>query len=174
MEWPEPVQRVAAFLRDAGVEARLEEFSAGTPTADAAARAVGCDVAQIVKSIVFDCDGTTVLALVPGDRRADRAKVARAAGCASAYVAAADAVERATGFEPGAVSPFGVTRVSAVLADPSLLAHDLVWVGGGSQRHMAGIAPAELVRLTRARTADVVRDDFCRAAAASRIAYDSR
>ena len=53
-EWPEPVERVSAYLRAAGVEARLEEFEAGTPTAEAAAEAVGCEPGRIVKSLVFD------------------------------------------------------------------------------------------------------------------------
>ncbi len=109
-EWPEPVERVAAVLRAQGVDARLEEFADGTPTAAAAALAVGCDAGQIVKSLVFVCDGRPVLALVPGDRRADPAKVAAAArrpvrarrGRTTRCVAA-------TGFEPGAVAPFPVS-----------------------------------------------------------------
>src|SRR5215208_812194 len=53
--WPEPVQRVSTFLQAAAVEARVEEFPEGTPTAEAAARAVGCEISQIVKSLVFVC-----------------------------------------------------------------------------------------------------------------------
>ena len=157
-EWPEQVQRVAAFLREAGAEATLEEFPEGTPTAAEAARAVGCELAQIVKSLVFECDGRPVVVLVPGDRRADRAKVARAAGCARARVAAADAVERATGFAPGAVAPFPLPHVEQVLVDRSVLLHERVWIGAGSPAHMAGLTPAELVRLARARPIDAVQD----------------
>ena len=69
--WPEPVERVAAYLRSAGAEARLEELESGTATAEDAARAAGCPIDQIVKSIVVLCDGRPVVALVPGDRRAD-------------------------------------------------------------------------------------------------------
>ena len=69
--WPEPVQRVSAVLRAAAVDARIEEFAGGTPSAREAARAVGCELAQIVKSLVLVCDGAYVLALVPGDGRAD-------------------------------------------------------------------------------------------------------
>jgi len=69
--WPEPVEKVARFLRDSMVEARVEEFSDGTPTAEDAANAVGCSLGQIVKSLVFLCDGRPILVLVPGDRRAD-------------------------------------------------------------------------------------------------------
>jgi prolyl-tRNA editing enzyme YbaK/EbsC (Cys-tRNA(Pro) deacylase) len=153
--WPESVERVAAFLREAGAEARLEEFPEGTPTAREAAQAVGCELAQIVKSLVFDCDGSAVIVLVPGDRRADMRKVGAAAGCAKARVARADEVERATGFTPGAVAPFPLEHVR-VFVDRTLLVHETVWIGAGSPRHVAGLAPTELVRLARARPMDAV------------------
>jgi prolyl-tRNA editing enzyme YbaK/EbsC (Cys-tRNA(Pro) deacylase) len=156
--WPEPVERVSAFLRETGAEARIEEFSQDTPTAEDAANAVGCRLAQIVKSIVFDCDGRAVLVLVPGDRRADRRKVAVAAGCERARVAGPDRVRDATGFEPGAVAPFPHPRLDRVLIDPRLLAYERVWVGAGSENHLAVLPPAELVRLSRAQAADVSED----------------
>ena len=155
--WPEPVQRVASFLAEAGAEARVEEFADGTPTAQAAAEAVGCELPQIVKSLVFDCDGRPVVVLVPGDRRADRAKVASALGCGKARVASPELVEEITGFAPGAVAPFPLPLVERVLMDSLLLAHEVVWVGAGSSRHMAGLAPAELRRLARAEPMDVVQ-----------------
>ena len=156
--WPEPVERVAAFLREAGAEARVEEFAAGTPTAQDAARAVGCEPAQIVKSLVFLCDDRAVLALVPGDRRADPAKVARAAVAARARVAGAEEVEAATGFAPGGVAPFPHRAVDRVLVDRALLGQDVVWIGAGSPNHMASLAPSELVRVARATPADLARD----------------
>ena len=154
--WPEPVQRVAAYLRESRAEARLEEFPEGTPTAKEAARAIGCDLAQIVKSLVFDCDGRTVVVLVPGDRRADARKVAAETASARARVAGPEEVEAATGFPPGAVAPFPLPNVERVLVERTLLARDVVWVGAGSARHMAGLAPTELVRLARARPMDAV------------------
>jgi prolyl-tRNA editing enzyme YbaK/EbsC (Cys-tRNA(Pro) deacylase) len=153
--WPEPVERVAAFLRIAGAEARIEEFSAGTPTAEDAANAVGCRLAQIVKSLVFDCDGRAILVLVPGDRRADPRKVAVAAGCERARVAGPEKVREATGFEPGAVSPFPVPRIERTLLDPHLLGYDRVWIGAGSPNHLASLPPPELVRLSQAQPVDV-------------------
>ena len=154
--WPDAVERVASFLREAGAEARVEEFRQGTPTAEDAARAVGCELGQIVKSLVFECDGQAVVALVPGDRRADPAKVARAAGCDRARVATAERVAAVTGFEPGAVAPFPLPGVERVVIERRLLAHEVVWVGAGSTRHMAGLAPAELARLSRAEPADLL------------------
>ena len=156
--WPEAVERVAAYLREAGAEARLEEFAAGTPTAADAARAVGCEQSQIVKSLVFVCDDRFVLALVPGDRRADAAKVARAAGATRARVARAEEVQVATGFGPGAVAPIPGGRVDGVLLDRSLLAHDVVWMGAGSPNHVAAISPAELARVSRGTPADLTAE----------------
>ncbi len=154
---PEAVERVSSFLREAGAEARLEEFPEGTPTAADAAAAVGCGLGEIVKSLVFVCDGRPVMALVPGDRRGDAGKVALAVGAGSARIASPDEVERVTGFGPGAVAPFPVS-VEIVLIDPALLRPRIVWVGGGSPRHIVGLAPSELVRLTRAQPADVVQE----------------
>jgi prolyl-tRNA editing enzyme YbaK/EbsC (Cys-tRNA(Pro) deacylase) len=155
-EWPDPVERVASFLRESGAEARLEEFASETPTARDAARAAGCDLAQIVKSVVFDCGDRYVVVLTPGDRRADAAKVAAAAGCARARVATRAQVVEATGFAPGAVAPFPLKAVERMFIDQTLLTHDTVWVGAGSERHLAALAPPELVRLTHAQAIDAV------------------
>jgi Cys-tRNA(Pro) deacylase len=155
----EAVGRVTAYLRDSRAEARVEEFSTGTPTAAHAARAVGCDLRNIVKSLVFECDGRVVLAMVPGDRRADAAKVAAAAGARTANIASPARVRETTGFEPGAVAPFGLARVDAVLIERTLLGLDRVWVGGGSTRHMVGLAPTELIRLSRAAPLDIIAAD---------------
>ena len=87
--WPEPLERVASFLRDVGAEARLEELERDTPTAEGAADAIGCTLSQIVKSLVLTCDGTPIVALVPGDRKADTGKVARLLGARRVAVASA-------------------------------------------------------------------------------------
>jgi prolyl-tRNA editing enzyme YbaK/EbsC (Cys-tRNA(Pro) deacylase) len=155
-DWPEPVERVASYLRAAGAEAKVEEFEQPTPTAEDAARAVGCSLAQIVKSLVFDCDGKALLVLVPGDKRASTRKVRAAADCRRPRIAGAEYVEQATGFEPGAVAPFPLPRVSRVLVERSLLRHPTVWVGAGSTRHLAALAPSELLRLTRGEAVDAV------------------
>src|SRR6478672_13870220 len=93
--WPEPVQRVSAVLRAAAVDARIEEFAGGTPSARDAARAAGCELAQIVKSLVLVCDGAYVLALVPGDRRADESAIAATLEAEHGRVATPDEVVHA-------------------------------------------------------------------------------
>ena len=158
-EWPEPVERVAAVLRSSGIEGRIEEFKNGTPTAEAAAEAAGCRLGQIVKSLVFALDGGRyALVMVPGDRRADRAKVAAELGADRAKPASPDEVLRVTGFEVGGVAPFPTGRVEASLMERSLVTHDVVWVGAGSPRHMAVLAPADLAQVTRARVVDAVSE----------------
>jgi prolyl-tRNA editing enzyme YbaK/EbsC (Cys-tRNA(Pro) deacylase) len=156
--WPEPVERVAAFLRSAGAEARIEELDAGAATAEEAARSAGAGLAQIVKSLVFICDGKPVVALVPGNRRADLDKIGRAAGAAEVRIARRDEVLAATGFAPGAVAPFPLEGVERVLIDQGLLGHDVVWVGAGSTEHLAALSPTDLVRLSRATPMDAVQD----------------
>ena len=128
---------MAEFLRRNAVEARIEEFE-GTPTAVDAARAVGCKLGQIVKSVVLACDARFVVVLTPGDRRADLAKVWHAAGCGKARIASPDEVLAAIGFAVGAVALFP-PQVDRVV-DRGLLGHKRVWVGAGSPKHMAALA----------------------------------
>jgi prolyl-tRNA editing enzyme YbaK/EbsC (Cys-tRNA(Pro) deacylase) len=153
--WPEPVERVAAVLRTQTVDARIEQFHEGTTTAADAAKAVGCEQGQIVKSLVFVVDGHPLLALVPGDRRADAAKIAAKAGALEARVAGPDEVRAATGFEPGGVAPFPVPTVTRVLLDRELLQHEIVWIGAGSPNHVAGLSPLDLARVSGAEVADL-------------------
>ena len=154
---PEPVERVSAFVREAGAEARIQQFPEGTHTAQDAADAVGCELGQIVKSLVFVCDGKPVVALVPGDRRGDSEKIAAAVEAGSARVAKAEEVEAATGFAPGAVPPFPLPDV-VVLMDGAFFRHPLIWAGAGSAQHVLGMAPSELARVARARPLDVSAD----------------
>jgi Cys-tRNA(Pro) deacylase len=155
----EAIERVSAYLREARAEARVEEYSTGTPTAAHAAQVLGCDLRNIVKSLVFECDGRIAVVMVPGDRRADAGKVAAASGARTATIASPARVRETTGFEPGAVSPFGILRADLMLIERTILGLDRVWVGAGSTRHMAGVSPTELVRLTRAVPLDIVAAD---------------
>jgi prolyl-tRNA editing enzyme YbaK/EbsC (Cys-tRNA(Pro) deacylase) len=153
--WPEPVERVAAVFRAAGVEARIEELPHGTPTARAAAAALGCELGQIVKSVVLVCDEAYVVVLVPGDRRADEVGVATAVGAAKVRLARPEEVLRATGFEPGGVAPFPHLAVAQVLLDKTLLGEKAVWIGAGTTDHMAALASVDLQRLAAARPVEL-------------------
>jgi prolyl-tRNA editing enzyme YbaK/EbsC (Cys-tRNA(Pro) deacylase) len=102
------------------------------------------------------CGPKAVLALLPGDRRADPAKIARAVGEGEARVARPPEVVSTTGYAPGGVAPFPPPPGVPVLVERTILSSLVVWVGAGSERHMAMVSPLELVRLTRATTVDLV------------------
>ncbi len=155
--WPEPVERVAAFLRESRAEARLEELPDETATARDAARAIGCELGQIVKSLVFCVDGEVVVALVGGDNRLDEAKLARCAGGDDAWREDAETVREATGFPVGGVPPFGHREPLRVFVDEDLLAFDELWASAGTGHHNFAITPHSLLRATGGRVCDLAR-----------------
>lgn len=153
--WPEPVERVAAVLRAAAVDARVEEFPEGTKTARDAAAAIGCELSQIVKTLVVVADGAFVLVLIPGDERLDERAVAAALDAQDVRVATTPEVVQATGFDPGGVAPFPRRPGIRALIERSLFRHEIVWIGAGTPSHVAGLAPGELARLADAAAVDL-------------------
>jgi Cys-tRNA(Pro) deacylase len=126
-----------------------------TRTADEAAAAVGVEVGQIVKSLVWAVDGEPVLALVAGDRRLDTERLAAALGVDAVDRADADAVRAATGFAIGGVPPFGHTTRLRTVMDASLRRFDEVWAAAGTPRDVFAIAPDELARRSGATVAEL-------------------
>lgn len=147
------VEVVVAAARAEGLEVAPLSFPEGTKTAADAARAVGVDVGQIVKSLVFRVDGEPVMALVPGDRRLDEAKLAAAAGGARVERMDAASVREATGFAIGGVPPLGHTL--PVYVDSGIGRYDQVWVAAGTGTDVFAVAPSDLVRVTRGRTCEL-------------------
>ena len=138
-----------------GLAVDVREFAEGTRTAEDAARAVGVDVGQIVKSLVFAVGDEVVVALVGGPNRLDERRLAEAAGDAAAPVTRPDAgrVREATGYPIGGVPPFGHAHPLATFVDEDLLGYDELWAAAGTPRHVFPIAPADLVRVTEGRVA---------------------
>ena len=149
------VARVTDAARAGGLEIAVERFPEGTRTAVDAARAVGCDVAQIVKSLVFMAGERPVLALVSGVNRVDLGKLARALGAETARRANGDEARDATGYAIGGVPPFGHARPVTVLVDRDLLAHDRLWAAAGMPDAVFPIAPDDLVRVSEGTVADL-------------------
>jgi prolyl-tRNA editing enzyme YbaK/EbsC (Cys-tRNA(Pro) deacylase) len=141
------VQRVAAAGAAMGVEVTPREFPEGTRTAEDAARAIGCDLVQIVKSLVFTLDAELVLALVAGTNRLDETRLAAALGGTAVGRADAAAVKAATGYAIGGVPPFGHASPLRTVVDEDLLALDEVWAAAGTPHHVFPIAPVELLRV---------------------------
>ena len=149
------VDRVLAAATDAGLEIAVERFPEGTRTAADAARAVGCEMAQIVKSLVFMADETPVVALVSGANRVDLRKLARALGSERARRANGEEAREATGFAIGGVPPFGHGRPVAVLVDRDLLTHERVWAAAGLPDAVFAIRPEDLLHASGGRAADL-------------------
>ena len=149
-------ERFAAAAEAAGLTVTIRHFPEGTRTAEDAARAVGCAVAQIVKSLVFMADGQPVVALIPGTDRLDPSRLAAALGARRVERADGDAVREATGYAIGGVPPFGHRRPLPVLMDPRLLEHAEVWAAAGRPDAVFGVAPGDLQRAAGARLADLI------------------
>lgn len=147
--------RVAAAAAAKGIDVDVRAFPSGTRTAADAAAAVGCEVAQIVKSLVFLVDGDPVVALVGGADRLDESRLAAVAGARDVRRADAEEVRAATGFAVGGVPPFGHARELRCFVDDALLAHDVVWAAAGTPMHVFSAAPAELVRAARAEVVTI-------------------
>jgi Cys-tRNA(Pro) deacylase len=136
--------RVAAAAASAGLAIEVRRFPEETRTAAEAARAVGCDVAQIVKSLVFMADGEPVIALLSGADRLDPSRLAAATGASEVRRADADEARAATGFAIGGVPPFGHAHPLTILIDERLLAHDVVWAAAGLPDAVFKVAPRDL------------------------------
>ncbi len=147
---PPSAQRVVDAASSHGLTLEVVEYPDGTRTADDAAAAVGCEVGQIVKSLIFEVDGELVLALTSGANRVDTAKLTKAAGGAKCGRADADQVRAITGYAIGGVPPFGHDNAVRAFFDPALLGHDSVWAAAGTPRHVFPINPADLLRITGA------------------------
>ncbi len=148
------VERVRAALLAAGHADTVQAFPEGTRSAAEAAAAVGCEVAQIAKSIVFRGGECVVLVIAYGANRVDTAKVAAATGLA---IRRADGTwgRDVTGFAIGGVAPLGPLTPPVVLMDEDLLAFDRVWAAAGSPMHVFATTPSELLRLSGGTQAEV-------------------
>ena len=161
------MHRNAATVTEAGRALGLDidvvEYAAeGARTALDAAAAIGVDVGQIVKSLVFAVgdpgdrsNGEAVVALVCGDDQLDETSLANAAGADGAWRIDAKAVRDATGFAVGGIPPFGHATPMRVFADRRLGRFDEVWAAAGTPSHVFAVGVTALVEKTGAIWAEV-------------------
>jgi prolyl-tRNA editing enzyme YbaK/EbsC (Cys-tRNA(Pro) deacylase) len=151
------VRRVTDAADALGLTIEVRRFPEGTKTAADAAAAIGVEVGQIVKSLVFAVDGEVVMALVSGGNQLDERKLGAAAGGGKAARVDADAVREATGFPIGGVPPFAHASPLRVFVDPDLLGYDEVWAAAGTWNDVFGVAPTALVEATGGRVVELRR-----------------
>ncbi|MDX2546803.1 YbaK/EbsC family protein [Streptomyces sp. WI04-05B] len=150
--------RFAAALDELGLgelTSRIRRFPDETRTAAEAAAAIGCELSQICKSLIFSADGVPVLVLMDGASRVDVELVRRELMAAKVTRAKVDVVRETTGYAIGGVPPFGHLTRTRVLADRSLLEHDLVWAAAGTPYTVFPMEPKALVAHAGATLVDV-------------------
>ena len=152
--------RIAAAACELGLNITIKEFTETTRTAEDAARAIGCTVAQIVKSLLFVVDGQPTMALVSGPNRLDEAKLAVLCGVGQNKIkrAEADTVREATGFAIGGVPPFGHATQLSLYIDQDFWQFEIIWAAAGTPHAVFAITPAELVRVSGGVAADLKVD----------------
>jgi prolyl-tRNA editing enzyme YbaK/EbsC (Cys-tRNA(Pro) deacylase) len=151
------VRRVIDAAAVLGLSIEPRRFPEGTKTAADAAAAIGVEVGQIVKSLIFAVDGEVVLAYVSGSNQLDERKLAMAAGGLKCSRVDADVVRDTTGFPIGGVPPFGHATALRVFIDPDLLGYDKVWAAAGTWNDVFEIDPGQLVAASGGTLVDLRR-----------------
>lgn len=151
-------EKVATALRELGAAGEVMELPESAPTAAAAAAQLGCDVAAIANSLLFNADGAPLLVLTSGAHRADTRKLAQLAGAASVRRADPDFVYAATGQRIGGVAPLGHPQPLRTFVDTWLERYEVVWAAGGHPHTVFPTSFGELVRITGGTPADVGAD----------------
>ena len=147
---PDPVLNVKSALIAAGAEDTVRIFEDKVPTAAAAASALGCDVAAITNSLIFELDGQPLLILASGAAKVDTALVAAQLGTGKIRRATPEFVLVHTGQEVGGVAPVGHPEKLRTILDTSLQEHPLLWAGAGDHNSMFSINYEELRAITNA------------------------
>lgn len=153
-------QKVADAAETLGLNVEIVEFAETTRSAQEAADAIGCTVAQIVKSLCFMVNGRAVMALVSGANRLDEKKLAALEGVGRKRVKRANAaqVKAATGFSIGGVPPFGHANPMTVYVDDDLRRFDEVWAAAGTPFAVFAIAPEQLATAGKGVFADLKKE----------------
>ncbi|MER7955537.1 MULTISPECIES: YbaK/EbsC family protein [unclassified Streptomyces] len=142
---PQAHPRFADALRELGLDVEIRGFPDGTRTAAQAAEAIGCEVSEIVKSLIFAADGVPVLVLMDGSSRVDVERVRAELGAGTVTRADAKVVRETTGYAIGGVPPFGHLTRTRVLADRGLLDHGVVWAAAGTPHTVFALDPKSLI-----------------------------
>jgi len=150
------IDRFLEAARAAGLSPDVRRFPEGTKTAQDAARAIGCDVGQIVKSLVFMADGRAVMAFTSGGNRVDERRLAAVLESGEVLRASPEQARAATGFAVGGTPPLGHPERLTCLVDPALLGWDEIWAAAGTPDSVFPLTPSELLRVTGAIPADFV------------------
>ncbi|GAA1050585.1 YbaK/EbsC family protein [Arthrobacter russicus] len=154
-ELPDPVGLVRQALLAAGAEDRIVTLDDGVPTAEAAAKALGCDLGSIANSLIFELAAEPLLIVASGAARVNTGLVATLLGCGKIRRASPAFVFEHTGQHVGGVAPLGHPRPIRTIVDASLAEQPILWAGAGDHLSMFSIEYPELLRITGAQPLQV-------------------
>ncbi len=142
--------RVKEFMSSRGVEVEIVTFDESTRTSELAAAAIGCEVAQIAKSLVFIADDKQpILVIASGPNRVDTEKLAKHVGKREMQIADAKTVKQVTGFPVGGVPPVAHHSQLRTILDPSLMRFEVVYAGGRNAQHCLRNQPERIERVNQ-------------------------
>ena len=150
-------ERFTAAASEVGLTVAVERFPVDTRTAQQAADALGCELGQIVKSLVFKADDELVMVLTSGSNRVDEKLAAPLFGVAKLGRANPDECRDATGFAIGGIPPCGHPVQLRAAIDEDLLQYDTIWAAAGAPDAVFQLTPADLQRVTGGQVATVAQ-----------------
>jgi prolyl-tRNA editing enzyme YbaK/EbsC (Cys-tRNA(Pro) deacylase) len=149
-------ERFSSAAAHLGIEPEIVRFSEDTRTAKQAAAALDCELGQIIKSLIFECDGQPVLALTAGDQQVDTERLGSLCG---GQIGKADAelVRKATGFAIGGVPPFGHLNQLSCFIDQSVYRYEVAWGAAGTPDTVFAVQTDQLENLSGGQISEFVR-----------------
>ena len=147
-----------AFMQSQGIQGEILNLDVATPTVESAAQAVGSKVEQIIKSILFVIDDQPVLAIACGVSNINRRVIGELyrVGKKRVKLASPEKVLEISGYEVGAMPPFGHRQLLTTLIDPRVLELTEAYAGGGAENALIRLNPQEIKRVTSAQTVDLL------------------
>jgi len=149
-------EKLEAYLRKEGINARILTFKKHTMTVEDAERQLGISRERIIKSMLFvDEKGVPIVGIVTGDKKVSEEKLMEVYGAQKVKIARPSAVKSLTGYEVGALPPVGHKRTFRTFIDPKVMTFDKVYGGGGAINALLEINPQDIKRLTNAEAVDI-------------------
>jgi len=149
-------EKLEAYLRKEGVNARILMFKKHTMTVEDAEKQLGISRERIIKSMLFvDEKGVPMVGIVTGDKKVSEEKLMKVYGARRIKIARPSAVKSLTGYEVGALPPVGYKKAVRTFIDPKVMTFDKVYGGGGAINALLEIDPQDIKRLTNAEVVDI-------------------
>jgi len=149
-------EKLEAYLRKEGVNARILTFKKHTMTVEDAEKQLGISRERIIKSMLFvDEKGIPMVGIVTGDKKVSEEKLMEVHGARRIKIARPSAVKSLTGYEVGGVPPIGYKKAIKTFIDPKVMTFDKVYGGGGAINALLEIGPQDIKRLTNAEVMDI-------------------